>query len=635
MKKIITVLLFAVLISSNPAPVSGAQGLPDSNDYTRLFFARHAVPYVDTYNIETLQRLELFKGTDSGAELDRGMTRTEALVTVIRLSGLEKDALDRNLKTDFSDVPEWAAAYAGFGQEKGLARGMGDGRFGANEAITAKQYATMMLRILGYDDANGDFIYDEALNFAYDAKLIDEWASAYYKEKDANGVAFLRGDAIYFMGRTLHAPASPSAGESTVIAKLYKGGFIDREKAAGAMLSRGESEAEILRALENGYSEVWLGAVTEAVNENANIPNEIKDIFKNSLYNWSKEPGTADEATHFLYNIKNLKVSFASARRDYLFRVNPDVAAYFSYPDSIVIRSDLGDENFESSVTHEFRHAMSASVGLTVLEEGVTEFWSQEVDGGYYGYPYYFVNLGKLLFHIAGAKAVNDGDLTGDYEELFYALEKESGVDTDNIKLYSLLADVSPDIEETIETPDEALLSKLSEISSIFLELARGYYMNNFTERVRESVNYEEFVDRLLALGQLLYYPSAMIREADSNEPFEGPAAYYSESFREFAREAAGLYGESTGVETAVILRYLEENENKRFCIEYLGKNAGRVFVKEGVGYRVFYRAGRGLYYGDFGTRADADRFSATVNAAGTEVITGAGFVPKQYAAQY
>jgi hypothetical protein len=180
MKKIISVFLFAVLISVSLVPVFGAQSLPDSNDYTRVFFARHAVPYADNYNTETLQRLGLFKGTDRGAELDRGMTRTEALITVIRLSGMEKEALDRNLKTDFSDVPEWASAYAGLGQERGLARGTGDGSFGADEPVTAAQYATMMLRILGYSDANGDFVYDEALDFARDAKLIDEWASAYY-----------------------------------------------------------------------------------------------------------------------------------------------------------------------------------------------------------------------------------------------------------------------------------------------------------------------------------------------------------------------------------------------------------------------------------------------------------------------
>jgi hypothetical protein len=445
----------------------------------------------------------------------------------------------------------------------------------------------------------------------------------------------LRGDAVYFLGRTLRAPSSPSAEETTVVAKLYKENLIDREKAAGAMLARGETETEILRALENGYSEIWLEAVTDALDENANIPGEIKGIFKNSLYNWSKEPGTADETAHFVYNIRNLKVGFASARQDYLFRVNPDVAAYFSYPNLIVIRSDLGAENFESSVTHEFRHALSASVGLTVLEEGITELWSQEVDGGYYGYPYYFVNLAKLLFHIAGAEAVNDGDLTGDYEELFYALEKESGVDIDNIRLYSLLADVSPDIEESIANPDETLFSNLSEINGIFLELARGYYVNNFTERIAESANYEEFIDRISALGQLLYYPSAMIREADSNYPSDGPSAYYSEEFRAFARETASLYSERTGVDEASVLRYLEESENTRFCIEYLGKNAGRVFVKESVGYRVMYRSGRNVYYGDFGTRADADRFAAAVDALRTETMAGAGFVPKRYAAHY
>jgi hypothetical protein len=274
---------------------------------------------------------------------------------------------------------------------------------------------------------------------------------------------------------------------------------------------------------------------------------------------------------------------------------------------------------------------MSSNVGLTVLEEGITELWSQEVDGGYYAYPYYFVNLAKLLFHIAGAEAANAGDLEGDYEDLFYALERESGVDLDNVRLYSLLARISPDIEESVMNPDAAFLAALAEVNEIFFSLVKGYYMDNMEARVRESAGYEAFADRLLALGQLLYYPSAMIREAESNELKNGPSAYYSEEFLAFAEDAARLYGATVGADAATVLRYLEENGDRRFCLEYLGKNAGRMFVKEGTGYRVSYRFDRGLYYSDFGTKEDADGFAAAVDAVGTEQIAGAGFIPKLY----
>jgi hypothetical protein len=636
MKKIFAIVLAAILFF-NGSPFVFGVAPPDTDDYTRLFLARRSVPNEDSDKVALLNRLELFKGTESGLALDSGMTRIEALVTIIRLSGAEREALAQNIKTDFSDIPDWALPYAGYGQAHGLARGVAGARFGANEPITAKQYATMLLRLLGYNDAEGNadsnaFSYDTAVDFAYEAALIDEWARAYYLEKEENGSSFLRKDAAYFMYRALYAPGyKDTSVYKPLIGFLYEEGAIDREKAAGAMLERGETEAEILRALENGYSEVWLEAAMEAIDKNDSIPEDIKEIFKNSLYNWNKEAGSIEGADLFVHNARNLNVRRTPSRQDLLFRTNPEVAAYFSYPNLIVIRQELNSGNWVSSVTHEFRHALSSNVGLTVLEEGITELWSQEVDGGYYAYPYYFVNLAKLIFHIAGAEVANAGDLTGDYEDLFYAFEKESGVDLDNVRLYSLLARISPDIEESILNPDTAFLSALTEVNEVFFSLVKGYYTNNMEARVRESAGSEAFVDRLLALGQLLFYPSAMIREADSDELKDGPSAYYSEEFLAFANETARFYAATVGTDAAAVLRYLEENKDRRFCLEYLGKNAGRMFVKEGTGYRVSYQSGRDLYYRDFGVREDAAGFAAAADATGTELIAGAGFIPKLY----
>jgi Mn-dependent DtxR family transcriptional regulator len=631
LKKTLLFILSAFLFSTGVSPAFGAADPPDIDEYTRLFLSRHAIPNDDPHMLAVLEGLDLFKGTEKGAELDRGLTRTEALVTIVRLRGAEEEALARNLKNDFSDVPDWAAAYAGFGRAQGFVRGVGGDRFGANDPVTAKQYATMLLRLLGYDDAIGDFSYDTALDFACDAALIDEWAAAYYREREEENAAFLRRDAVYFMYEALYAPTSPASSDKTVIAKLYREGLIDREKAAGTMLARGESETEILRALENGYSEVLLAAATKALEENASVLSDVvRNTFKNSLYNWNKEAGSAKGAELFAHNARNLELRDASPRQDSLLRANPEIAAYFSYPNRIVIRRDLDAGSIESTLTHEFRHALSADIGLTILEEGITEFWSQEVDGGYYGYPYYFVNLAKLLFHTAGAEAVNAGDLTGDYEDLFYALEKESGVDIDNVRFYSLLADISPSVEESISDMSEEFFADLAAVNAIFFETVRGHYLNNAADRVAESANYEAFIDRLSALGQLLYYPSAMIRRADSNEVSELPSSYYGEAFLSFVNEATILYCAITGADAATVLRYFEESKDRRFCLEYLGRDAGVMFVKEGTGYRVTFRSEGGLYYNDFGTREDADKFAAGVNAVSTETIAGAGFVPKE-----
>jgi hypothetical protein len=630
MKKTTVLILSLFFVCAWVFPVFGAEIPPDTDEYTRMFLARRADPD-DAYMLEVLSDLGLFRGTENGAETGRGLTRTEAVVTVVRLSGAEKEALEKNRASGFSDVPAWAEAYAGFARAEGLARGLSEDRLGAYEQVTAQQYAAMLLRLLGYDDAAGDFSYDTALDFAYKAELADEWATARYKEKDAKGGVFLRKDAVYLMYKALYAPAPQGSSGEPVIVRLYKEGRIDGEKATRSLRARGESEKEILRALENGYSEVLLAAATEAVDENAASSDRVRDTLKSSLYNWSKEAGSAEGTALFAHNARYLDVSFALSRQDPLFRVNPNVSAYFSYPNRIVVRSDTDRGRVESALTHEFRHALSSDVGLTVLEEGLTDFWNQEVDGGDYAYPYYFLNLAKLIFHIAGAAAVNAADLTGDYEDLFYALERESGVDIDNIDFYSLLADISPTAEAAFAEEDSAFLEKLAAVNAVFFALARGFYLNSPEERASESANYEAFVDRLLALGQLLFYPSAMVREADSDNPVKAPSAYYSEEFLSFANEAVLRYCEASGADAASAILYLEESKDRRFCLEYLGEDAGVMFVKNKEAYRVSFRSGGALYQNDFGARADADNFAASVDAVGVETVMGAGFAPKDY----
>lgn len=77
-------------------------------------------------NADVLNTLGLFMGTENGYELDKPLTRMEALIMLIRLSGNEIDALysSDEYKTPFTDTPDWEKAdrYLGYAYEKGLTR---------------------------------------------------------------------------------------------------------------------------------------------------------------------------------------------------------------------------------------------------------------------------------------------------------------------------------------------------------------------------------------------------------------------------------------------------------------------------------------------------------------------------------
>ena len=61
---------------------------------------------------DALNQLGLFNGTDKGYELEKPLTRLEALIMLIRLSGKEIDALypEEELTHPFTDTPDWEDA---------------------------------------------------------------------------------------------------------------------------------------------------------------------------------------------------------------------------------------------------------------------------------------------------------------------------------------------------------------------------------------------------------------------------------------------------------------------------------------------------------------------------------------------
>lgn len=140
--------------------------------FSSIGFADNSIKYEN--EAEQLQDLGLFKGTDKGFELDRQPTRAEAGVMLIRMLGKESMALSQNNVHPFDDVPAWASPYVGYMYQNGLTNGISDDKYGSQSFIDAKSYATMLMRVLGYDDGNGDFSWSKALDKAVEIDLIDD-----------------------------------------------------------------------------------------------------------------------------------------------------------------------------------------------------------------------------------------------------------------------------------------------------------------------------------------------------------------------------------------------------------------------------------------------------------------------------
>ena len=122
---------------------------------------------------DALNYLGLFQGTDNGYELDKGLTRAEAIAMVVRYLGAEKDAANGEYNVPFTDVPEWAEKYIGYAYEQGITAGTSDNTFSSNDDVTLNQYLTFLLRVLGYSDTSGDFTWDQPYDLAWTAGLLE------------------------------------------------------------------------------------------------------------------------------------------------------------------------------------------------------------------------------------------------------------------------------------------------------------------------------------------------------------------------------------------------------------------------------------------------------------------------------
>ncbi len=101
-----------------------------------------------------LKKVGVLEGINGDLKLEDNLRRQDAVVLVARLHGAEEEAKAYSPEgltfTDFKDpyyrpIIKWAV-------DKGLVEGHTAERFGFNEDVTAQQYATILLRALGYND---------------------------------------------------------------------------------------------------------------------------------------------------------------------------------------------------------------------------------------------------------------------------------------------------------------------------------------------------------------------------------------------------------------------------------------------------------------------------------------------------
>ncbi|MEA4955702.1 MAG: hypothetical protein VB096_09370 [Pseudoflavonifractor sp.] len=187
-----------------------------------------ASPEAETKAV-ALKQLGLFMGvSETDFALDREPTRVEAIVMLLRALGLEAEAKATKAVHPFTDVPVWADRYVAYAYEKGLTKGVSSTSFGTGSA-DSNMYLAFMLRALGYNDTNGDFVWNAPDTLAKAVGILPDSVDT---EK------FMRSDVVLISWAALEAGLK--GGAQRLAKKLMAGGVFTGDDYGKAIELVGE-----------------------------------------------------------------------------------------------------------------------------------------------------------------------------------------------------------------------------------------------------------------------------------------------------------------------------------------------------------------------------------------------------------
>jgi len=159
---------------------------------------------------DLLATLNLMDQTDYA--LTAPATRAQATALLVNLAGARKAAEQDVWISGFRDVPAHAATAVNYASHQNWISGATVLEFKPDQAITANAWCTMLLRMLGYSDRNGDFAVEDAAAFAQRIGLVSRSYSG----------LMTRGDVFETMRDALTFPYKGST--TTVIQRLIDSG---------------------------------------------------------------------------------------------------------------------------------------------------------------------------------------------------------------------------------------------------------------------------------------------------------------------------------------------------------------------------------------------------------------------------
>lgn len=151
MKKIITILTAIVLIFTlNITAIAN-----------EILLSRDEIPLLreDSAEVALLHVLDILRGTENGFELDRTITRAEAVCLIFRMHPENPGAIGMP-SPEFEDLDgHWAYKEVTAAKKMGLIDGTGETTFHPDRVITGKEFTKILLTMLKVRDVTIENAY--------------------------------------------------------------------------------------------------------------------------------------------------------------------------------------------------------------------------------------------------------------------------------------------------------------------------------------------------------------------------------------------------------------------------------------------------------------------------------------------
>ncbi len=199
------------------------------------------------------------KGTNADGSINfdvsGSLTRAESITQVVRFLGAEKAATTETNAHPFTDLPSWAVPYISYAYVNKITSGVSATKFDAASAMTDYAFLTAILRVLGYKDAEGDFVWNNPYALAKSVGLI---------ESETPDESFTRGDAFIICFNAL--TAAVKSGDK-LCDSLVKNGTVDAALMASVTGANKECNLTV-----NGVN---FTDFTVVIGENANATEKV------------------------------------------------------------------------------------------------------------------------------------------------------------------------------------------------------------------------------------------------------------------------------------------------------------------------------------------------------------------------